>query len=182
MKASLKYDMSVQIRHQKWEEEEDLAPFYEGIYSVTLNYFTTIMFIPTFSRTKDNWPPTLPDDIDNVHSVTEARLFTAALSEYTVTPDAELAGRQELIPLSPLTQIGPRMGLVFYVTPQEFACFSQELPLLEQKTPSVRDYMPLSQISAFATIQLIEGRNSWLSKRTDPIFDTHYIKCLVPGD
>ena len=186
MKASLKYDIAVQIRHQEWEEEDDLAPFYRGIYSVTLNYFTTVMFIPTFPRTADNWPPTLPQDVDDVHSAAEARLFTAALSEYTVTPDAQLAGQQELIPLEPLPQIGPRMGLLFYVTPPEFALFSQELPLLEQKTPSVRDYVPLSQVRDFATMQLIRShlmvneRNRERSQGVSSLFGTHYIKCLVP--
>ena len=155
MKVGPKVDIAVQVKLQEWEEDEDVAPFYRGIYEVTLNFFTDVMFIPSFPRTLDSWPPTLPKNVDDVHSVYEARLFTVALSENTVTPNAFLAGQQELIPLSPSLNGEPRMGRIFYVTPEQFALFSQELAQIMQQTLSVHDYVSLLKVNHFACIQFI---------------------------
>lgn len=55
------------------------------------------MFVPELEINPDNWPPVLPEDVDEAISETEARLFTAALSDYMVTPNSLLAGKQEKI-------------------------------------------------------------------------------------
>jgi hypothetical protein len=65
---------------------------------MTLNDFVNVIFIPSFPRDKENWSLNIPTYVEYVRSFQEARQFTAALSDYTVTPDNLRAGQQELIP------------------------------------------------------------------------------------
>lgn len=152
MKPSLEQNFSVSVRHQIWEELPEKAEFYRGIYSVTLNYLVSVMFVPEFEITQDNWPPILPEDVDEVSSETEARLFIAALSDYTVTPNSLLAGKQEIIPLLSVNEdmkdsdIDPKRGVIFFVNSQEFEVFSKELSALADQTPGVHDYVKISKI------------------------------------
>jgi hypothetical protein len=89
------------------------------------------MFVPELEINPDNWPPVLPDNVDEVSSETEARLFTAALSDYTVTPKSFLAGTQEIISIPSFNEdmedshIDSRRGVLFYVSHQEFDAFSK---------------------------------------------------------
>ncbi|MGB0385134.1 MAG: hypothetical protein ACPGWR_09950 [Ardenticatenaceae bacterium] len=162
MKSSHKaYDFKVHVRHQEREEDPSVAPLYRGIFSVTLNDFVEVMFIPSFSRDTENWSLNIADDVEDVRSLSEARQFTAALSEYTVTPSDERAGEQELIPLAPpLPPLrrepgDPTTGVMFYVTQKEFIRFSQELALIEEHTFLLNEYLPFSEAKEFECIQLI---------------------------
>lgn len=152
MKPSLERDLTVSVRHQIWEEAPEVAEFYQGIYSVTLNFLVTVMFVPEVARTVDNWPPVLPENVDNVSTELEARLFTIALSDYTVTPNSLLAGKQELIPLSLVSldmnnsDSVAKMGVVLYVSSQEFEVFSKELSGLAEQTPGVHDSVRIGEI------------------------------------
>ena len=133
---------------------------------MTLNDFVNIIFIPSFGRNRRNWSLNIADDIEDVRSLAEARQFTAALSDYTVTPDDSRAGQQELIPIPPPPQIPApgyrddmanesRTGVIFYVTQKEFTRFSQELALMEEHTSSVYDYLPFSEVKDFECMQFI---------------------------
>ena len=136
---------------------------------MTLNDFVNIIFIPSFPRNRSNWSLNIADDIEHVRSLSEARQFTAALSDYTVTPDDNRAGQQELIPIPPppdsdISAPGLRpddmasesqMGVMFYVTPQEFIRFSQELALMEEHTFLLNEYLPFSEAKEFECMQLI---------------------------
>lgn len=152
MKRSLDHDLAVSVRHQIWEEAPEVADFYQGIYSVTLNFLVTIMFVPEVERTTDNWPPVLPENVDNVSTELEAKLFTIGLSDYTVTPNSLLAGQQELIHNSLVSEdinnsdSVDKMGVVFYVSSQEFEVFSKELSVLAAQTPGVHDSIRISEI------------------------------------
>jgi hypothetical protein len=152
MKPSLERDLTVSVRHQIWEELPEVAEFYQKIYSVTLNFLVAIMFVPEFERTADNWPPVLPENVDNVSTELEARMFTTLLSDYTVTPNSLLAGQQERIPLPLVSEemknsdSFPESGVIFYVSPQEFEGFSQELSVLSERMMGVHDYVKLSEI------------------------------------
>jgi hypothetical protein len=152
MKPSLKHDFTVSVRHQIWEETPELGEFYQGIYSVILNFLVTIMFVPEVERTVDYWPPVLPENVDSVSTELEARLFTIALSDYTVTPNSLLAGKQELIQKQLVSEDRnnsnsvSKMGVLLYVSSQEFEVFSKELSDLAAQTPGVHDYVSISEI------------------------------------
>jgi hypothetical protein len=81
MKSSPKYDFPVVVRRETWEEEPAMAPFYEGIFDVWLNYSMHLMFVLAFRR--EPWPPRPTENADELHCEQEARSNTVALSSYT---------------------------------------------------------------------------------------------------
>ncbi|MGB0385419.1 MAG: hypothetical protein ACPGWR_11395 [Ardenticatenaceae bacterium] len=169
MKLGFRRDFAVQVRDQEHDEEEEWgAVFYRGIFSVTLNQLITILFIPSFPRTADTWPPTILEGVDQVQSETEARLYITESADYVVTPDPFLAGQQEVIPIPAIPpeqlaemglpfEIGPRQVVVFYVTDEQFARFSQELRLIEKQTYWVYDYVRVSKVNHFECIRFIQN-------------------------
>ena len=159
MKHSFDVDFTVQVREQIRDEDPEFAQFYQGIYSMALNTFVHIMFIPYFLQEVKDWSLRIPDDIDEVHSKQEARLFTAALSDYIVMPDEFRAGQEQLIPLPsplpPYPDTGPREGVIFYVTPQQFARFSRELAEIEQLAFGIYATVRVSKILHLECIKFI---------------------------
>lgn len=164
MKLGFKRDFAVQVRHQERDEEEEWgALFYRGIFSVTLNQLISILFIPDFPRTAETWPPTLLEGVDKVQSESEARLYMTESADYVVTPDAGRAGQQEVIPLPAIPALGAINGIeanqvvVFYVTPEQFARFSRELPLMEEQTYWVTQFVRVHKIAHFESIKFIQN-------------------------
>jgi hypothetical protein len=51
--------------------------------------------------------------------------------------------------------MGPRTGVMFYVTPQEFIRFSQELALIAEHTFMLYEYLPFEEVKEFECIQFI---------------------------
>lgn len=151
MKPSLSSNFTVSVRHQIWEESPKFAEFYRGIYSVTLNFLVNVMFVPEVEINMNNWPPTLPENVDNVACEFEARLFTLAISDYTVTPNSLLSGQQEILIAPDAEEVknsdsASNAKVIFYVSPEEFEIFIKELSALSEQTPSVRDYVRISEI------------------------------------
>ncbi len=161
------YEFKVQVRHQVRDEEPEIARFFKGIFWMTLNDFVNLIFIPSFPRDKENWSLNIPTSLEDVSSLDEARQFTAALSEYTITPSDKRAGQQELIPIPPPPDISfpglrpdhkteeSKTGVMFYVTPQEFIRFSQELAVIEEHTFMLYEYLPFEEVKEFECIQFI---------------------------
>lgn len=110
------------------------------------------MFVPEFERNVNHWPPTLPENVDNVSSELEARLFILFFSDYTITPDSLRSGQQEIITLTSAAEevknsdSASDVKVVFYVSPEEFATFSRELCALAEQTLGVHDYVKISEI------------------------------------
>ena len=162
MKLGFRRDFAVQVRHQERDEKEEWgAVFYRGIFSLTLNQLISILFIPDFPRTPETWPPTILEGVDKVQSTTEARLYMTESADYVVTPDAYLAGQQEVIPLPAIPSlrggIKASQVVVFYVTPAQFARFSRELPLIEEQTYWVTQFVRVHNIAHFECIKFIQN-------------------------
>jgi hypothetical protein len=153
MKPTPHYDFPISVRRQTWEEEPDEAHFYEGIFTVNLNYSSSLLFVPVVERIV--WPPSLSGRTDSINSEQEARLFTLALSRYSVTPDPERAGQEEMIPGS-LAELEP--GVIFYVSDHEFFVFSQELGKLADERPSVHSAWRISEIMDLEVSNFILSR------------------------
>ena len=153
------YDFKVQVRHQERDEHPSIARFFREIFWMTLNDFVNIIFIPSFPHEQENWSLNITTYVDDVRSLDEARQFTAALSDYTVIPDNSRAGQQEVYPkpppLPPSRGVGPRTGVMFYVTQKEFTRFSQELALISEHTFELNEYIPFSEAKDFECMQLI---------------------------
>jgi hypothetical protein len=161
MKLLLEGNFSVTVRHQIREELPETTEFYQGIYSVSLNFLVYIMFVPELEINPNNWPPVLPKNVDDVSSETEARLFTTALSKYTVTPHSLLAGTQEIIFIpSANKNMGysdsdSERAVIFYVSHQEFNAFSKELVALADRTPGVHDFVRIAAIEELEIAKFI---------------------------
>lgn len=117
-----------------------------------LNFLVTIMFVPEVERTVDSWPPVLPENVDSVSTELEARLFTSGLSDYTVTPNLLLAGKQKLLQKQLVSEdmnnsnSVSKMGVLLYVSSQKYEAFSKQLSERAAKTPGVHDYIKISEI------------------------------------
>lgn len=147
-----------QVRPQSIEQWlPEYAHFYEGIYGVTVNHHTHIAFVPAFQRPQA-WPPQMPDDVDVVTSEDEARLFTALLAHYTITPDDKRVGQRETLHFPPpamYPEIKDPTSTLIYVTTEQFIGFQQELATLAERLPSVHDRLWLPEVADQTSIQFI---------------------------
>ena len=153
MKPSPQYDFTISVRRHSWEEEPEVAAWYEGIFEVTLNFTVNLMFVPALKR--EPWPPRLPEDTDAVHTEQEARSIAISLSRYAATPDDSREGTEERFARD-WSESGP--GVVFYVTSQEFATFSEELARLADERPSVHSGWKVSEIPQLAVTRWLLTR------------------------
>lgn len=154
MKALLSSDLKVLVWPESLEHKVEVSILYKGIYSVTLNQFVTIMFVPKVARDKGTWPPKLPESIDFPRSEEEARLWTIGLAEYVVTPNLKLAGNEEILSLPSLSGEYDK-GVVFYVHPDEFKEFSEDLEEVNQRINSIHDKINSSEIENLSFIRFI---------------------------
>ncbi len=154
-----KYEFRVQVRHQERDEDPSVARFFRDIFWMTINAGVNVLFIPSFPHEEENWSLNIADDVEDVASLNEARQFTAALSDYTITPRVHRAGQQEVYPkpppLPPSRGVEPRTGVMFYVTPQEFIRFSQELAMIEEHAFMLYEYLPFEEVKGFECIQFV---------------------------
>jgi hypothetical protein len=183
------YDFAIHVQPQMLEVLPEVASLYEGIYSVTLNHLITVLFVPEVSRNPEQWPPMLPEDLDFPSSITEARLWTIGLSKHTVVPNSDLAGQEEIINFPPPLPSTPsefrlkddsdnsmEHGVIFYVTPQEFARFSEELAEVRRRTTSIRDKVDASEISELGFVRLLVSRiiaSEHFSQRDLEVLERH---------
>jgi hypothetical protein len=155
MKPLARYDFPVNIRFHTHEVNKEVQPFYEGIIEVTLNFHIAIVFVPEIDRLASGWPPKLPDNIDNINSEMEARIITIATESYSVTPNRILAGKEEVVESS---ESGCQDGVLFYVTPDEFNDFINELNLLSVEIGRVYNSRKISEIQDNKFAQFILNR------------------------
>lgn len=172
MKHRQNGDYPVQVWREERQVPLETAKFYQGIFDVNIEYLANIMFVPSF-RNKHDWSPTFPGNVHTVHSEEEARLYTAALADYTVTPDVSLAGQEESVRLPLIRGREPEMGVVFYVTPDEFAAFSQELRNIEKQTFWANEYVPLSKVKDLESMKFILSKVVPLEERRDEARKMH---------
>jgi hypothetical protein len=162
----IKYPFQDDYAVQVWREERQAAlpenaHFYKGIFDVTVLELADLMFVPAFPRTPDNWPATVPNNVDIVHSEYEARLYTAALANMAVTPDEKLAGQVQFFPFPPPppgyspSRSSPTMGVLFFVTPEQYELFSEELLTIEKDTFFTNQYVRLAKVKHFECIKFI---------------------------
>lgn len=143
------------------EHSFEVSHFYEGIYSVTLNQFVTIMFVPKVNRDKQCWPPNVPDCIDYPVSQNEAYLWTIGLSDYVVTPNPDLVDQEEVIDIPSFlgenhkANKSHRKGVIFYTSSEQFKIFSEELCDINTEIHSVHDKVILSEKSKFSFVDFI---------------------------
>jgi len=126
------YDFPIKVSLQLWEEADETSLLYAGIIFIILNGMPSVTFVPRTRRTPANWPPTLPDSLGDIKTAEEARLVTLGMARYTVTPDEERAGTEEVL-LHPGYEvpesggyIDPSHSVVFFTTLDEYEGLTDE--------------------------------------------------------
>ncbi|MBW4528043.1 MAG: hypothetical protein KME18_23155 [Phormidium tanganyikae FI6-MK23] len=156
MKPSPQYDFPISVRNQIWEEEAEVAPLYDGIFEVQLNFTISVMFIPAFEIPDRDWVQQVPEDVDKISTELEARLITIAFSKYSVIPNDAQAGTESLFQRSTLGI--PEPGLIFYVTSEAFATFSLELSDFAEALPAVHSSRRVSEVADLEFVQFLVSR------------------------
>jgi hypothetical protein len=174
MKPTPKADFPVGVRPRAWEEDDPaLGEAYAGVFEVTLNNYVGIVFVPQLPGSADVWDrDAVPDDLDDVATSAQARLATALLAPYVVTPNTALAGQQqrfEMLDDPP----GRRGGTVFYVAPEAFDRFSGELADLSATLGMIHPPGKISDIRDRDVIAFIES-----VVLTSPNLDSHDAEML----
>jgi hypothetical protein len=153
MKPSPQYDFPISVRKQIWEEEPDVAPLYEGIFEVQLNFTISVMFIPAFEIRDRDWVQQVPENVDEISTELEARLITAAFSKYSVIPNNARAGTESRF--QRLTLGISEAGIIFYVTSEAFAIFSRELSNFAETLPAVHSSRRASEVANLEFVQFL---------------------------
>jgi hypothetical protein len=169
MKVSPKADYPVKVVAEPSEHEPPLARLYEGVYTAVLNHVVEVLFVPDISALAPPWDDhLLPGSVDEL-TPELAALATALLATYVVTPNDALAGRDESFELPPDGDVNPSHGVVFYVTPAEFARYAVELArLAELNEDSFYAKETVSALRGYDVIAFVEGRvlaSRWLAPR-----------------
>ncbi|WP_228002430.1 hypothetical protein [Nocardia australiensis] len=145
MKLSYDHDFRVSVQPEIWENEDEDAHLYEGIYVVDLNATVKIAFVPDVSGLSRPWSFHIPDEDTPFTSTTEARLFKLLTSRYSVTPDDQRNGSTEQIQLLPRFAppefqdlLGPDdlpdQGILWYVGTDQWPDLAAELQELTDHT------------------------------------------------
>lgn len=133
MKIGFPPNYYVQVFPDSWDQYAEQADLYEGIITFSLNLVLSVRFIPDVSASAPPWRlDLLPEDSSAFTTPEQAREYEVLTSAFSVTPNATLAGQVE--------PVGD--NLVFYVTPEAFASYQEELDKLtdiaSDSVPSVR--------------------------------------------
>jgi hypothetical protein len=144
-------DPPVRVRPQRWEVEPPVAELYEGVYDVTLNHTTTITFVPRVTLRYDR--SLLPENLDEVATVEQARLEALIFADYAVTPDETLAGTQEQLPPTSWREGGE----VFYVSDEQFERFAADLEGFSLELFDLHSDTPISALRGHPAIDFIAG-------------------------
>lgn len=155
-------ELLVHVTNELWNNEQDIAPFYEGIYSVSINGYSAATFIPEFERDNDRWYLDTLEDLDDMISLNEARIDTATTEQRSITPCVEKAGSIETFSTriiseyrNPFNKDNLNHHTVYYVTPNKFYTFRGELATVAERTMRVHSYIKLEELKNFEFIKFI---------------------------
>jgi hypothetical protein len=157
-KLTYEADVRVYVRRETWENEGATSQFFVGVYTVALNSHVRIAFVPDVSDVCPPWREDLVPNGAEVSSEREARLFQVLTSEYSVTPNSRLAGREEVIQLpsgNPPPDLdpwgaelsGPNHGTIWYVALDDWQALADELEELTESAYSEVHFVRMSQIA-----------------------------------
>jgi hypothetical protein len=156
MKPAPQQDYPVRAGREAWEHDTR-RELYAGIFTLELNHTVQVTFLPDVSRYAPPWSDRLlPNDVDEVSTVDEARLATGLLANYLVTPNPALAGTGERFTLTSGDGSGSHSGVVFYVTPEEFARYRAELERYDDYDDGWDSDATVSQLRRYAVIRFVE--------------------------
>jgi hypothetical protein len=163
-------DFRIYVRPQIRERQAPESQFFAGIYTVTLNTFVDISFIPDVSDFCPPWREDLVPNGEEATSELEARVFQALISEYSVTPNMHLAGRIDVVQLpaqrppdpelDPWWEdyVGPQYGKIWYLAADDWQPLYDELDGLWEVAYSDVHSVRLSQMANTRLGRFLEDR------------------------
>ncbi|AEH07782.1 MULTISPECIES: hypothetical protein [Protofrankia] len=170
MKVSPKADYPVKVVHEPREHEPPVADLYEGVFAMLLNYVVNVTFVPDVSAAAPPWDDhLLPADFDEIASGVQARLVSAILGSYVVTPNETRADGEERFEWGQNSEFGSTSGVVFYVTPSDFARYAVDLVRLsEMNEDDFYARKTVSTLRGYDVVGFVERRvlaSPWLLPR-----------------
>ena len=121
MKLGVPPNYYVRVDSPAWDRPEDEAAPYQGIYSVDLNRVVDIVFVDDLTGSGPPWTAeTLPPPGTELRDPTHIRLAALLNGNYVVTPNDELAGRDDRFD-RPWGDPDEREVAVFYTSRATFA-------------------------------------------------------------
>ena len=168
MKPAPRHDFPLRVVPESREVGLHVAELYRGIYEVILNFTVKVFFVPEFTSYVGHWPPTIPQDVDEVRTVQEARLIAMAMSTYCVTPNDLLKGQVQHLALSSPTMDRERLStldaefeddrVVYYVGRRDFDVFDDELTALVEQCGGLHDPCKVSDIRHYEVVRFLLSR------------------------
>ncbi len=156
MKSVPRGDFPIRVRARPWEEPAELGRLYEGIYDVTLNSVVDIVFVPGPAFPGPPFDSSLlPWDLDSITTMEQARLAATVLARYVVTADGARAGAVAHFQRDVASE-EPSEGVVFFVDPDLFDWFSDDLAALSRHYGSTYPAGSISDLHDRAVVAFIE--------------------------
>jgi hypothetical protein len=158
MKVNLEPNYTVQVRQQTWEHEPDIASFYKGIITITLNQFVDIAFVPTLPSDIPQ-KLDLPENFDDITSPEEAAFTILFASDYVIVPIDKRKGDGDARRIHAAlgdSDVKSDCGL-FTVSSQQFNRFVQELETLAQQQQSVHDFVRYNDVAKLEVFRYLEN-------------------------
>jgi hypothetical protein len=156
VKVSPKADYPIRVVPESEEREGPAERYFQGIYRVVLNQMVDVVFVPDVRALAPPWDRgAMPAGLDEVTTPERARLVTALLAVYAVTPNDALAGTEER----------HEAGVVFYVTTAEFDRYAGELAELSEILFSRWPKETVSDLRGYEVVTFLERRvvgSAWL--------------------
>lgn len=163
MKIRPRSDYPVGVRPRAWEDPPAVAPYVAGVFDMSLNGMVTVTFVPDVTAWAPPFDPAaVPDDLDAVDSVRDARLAAVLLASYVVTPHPTLHGTwQRLPPVGGTGAPGGRVdedgAVVLWVEPEPYAAAEADLVTLAGRVGGLHPDLTLSALRHHPAVRLVES-------------------------
>jgi hypothetical protein len=166
MKVSPNANFPVAVRPYSTEVDEETAHLYLNVFDVRLNVSVHVTFVPDISHLAPPWDGgTLPENVELITTVPQARLAAVLMSRYVVTPNDRYAGTEETFLLG---EAPDDHGVVFYVTRAEFERYRAGLDALSDVTGTTFVGVRVGDLREYDAITFLEQRvlgSTWLRPR-----------------
>lgn len=176
-------ELLVHVTNEALQQDYELIPCFEGIYSVSINGFLAATFIPEFERNTPQWYEDKPESSEDIYTLEDARILNAITSPRSVTPSDSQAGDKELVhipeskppeiilipePDEPPVKEGFFATTLYYVSLDDFIRFRGELATVADSTVRYHQYVKLEDIKDYSFIKFILS-NILTSKKLERI-------------
>ncbi|MFI1916114.1 hypothetical protein [Nocardia sp. NPDC020380] len=148
MKVPNDRDFRIHVERLSWSVDVDNPELFDRVYILVLNSRIEIRFVPDVSEIAPPWSYSGLRNDDPIATESNAWLWALLTSEYSATPNPERAGSVDVVSLLPYEPIDgdSNSGVVWFVTPQQWADIEAELIDLLGRTDRYNNFVRLSDV------------------------------------